>query len=149
MQGICPECGATWQAGGNCESQFHQMLYWEDENPRRGAVHHLTVLSYHLQHPTLYSPEGLEYGKQLLVDFLEGGGTPQQVHKRRQVEVDSGQRSWKIPGTPEAHGTYQHPVRWNITAQDVVKAGAEAYIQQVQEWARLILADLRSSGNLD
>ena len=107
------------------------------------------VLDYHLQHLALYSPEGLEYGKQLLVDFLEGWATPKQVHKRREAEVDSRQRAWKVQGTPQAHGAYLHPVRWRLTAPDVVKAGAEAYIEQVQAWARHILADLRSSGNLD
>jgi hypothetical protein len=149
MQELCPECGAVLASGMSCEASFHQMLYWENEDPRRGAVHHLVVLGYYLQHPALYSPEGLEYGKQLLVDFLEGGLSHQQVRQRKQAQVDSGLRSWKVQGTPEAHGAYVHPPRWRMTAQDVVMAGAEAYIEQVQAWARLILADLRSSGNLD
>jgi len=125
------------------------MLYWENENTERGAVHHLAVLSYHLQHPSLYSPAGLEYSLQLLVDFLEGGISPQQVREQRASEVDSSQRSWNIKGKPGAQAAYRHPVRWSLTAKDVVNAGANRYIDQVEVWGRAILADLRLSGNLD
>src|SRR5512145_2930017 len=68
-----PECNAPWQEGQTCQDHFHQMLFWENEHPPLGEVHHLMVLCYHLQHPSLYAPEGLEYAKGLLVDFIERG----------------------------------------------------------------------------
>jgi hypothetical protein len=135
--------------GTNCEKYIHQMLYWENEKAVRGRVHHLAVLGYHLQHPSLYSPEGLKYSLQLLLDLLEGGVSPQQVRKQRGSEVDSRQRKWKITGKPGTLGAYTHPVNWSLTAQDVVNAGADQYIDKVQAWAHSILADLRRSGNLD
>ena len=49
----CPECGAVLHDGETCEAYFHQMLFWEAENPANGEVHHLAVLCYHLQHPHL------------------------------------------------------------------------------------------------
>jgi hypothetical protein len=147
-QSACPECGLAWQAGETCEALFHQMLFWENEQPDLGAVHHLMVLSYHLQHPGLFSQAGLDYGVQLLKDFLEGGLTPQQARQERRREVDSGQRTWKLRPEPEAQGAYPHPLRWKMTAADVVRTGAEGYIQQVQMWANCILTDLRYSGNL-
>ena len=137
------------QTGETCERFFHQMLYWENENAERGVVHHLAVLSYHLQHPSLYSPEGLEYSLQLLVEFVEGGVSPEQVREQRGSEVDSSQRKWRIKGIPGTQGAYKYPVRWSLTAKDVVIAGADRYIDQVEAWARAILADLRLSGNLD
>ena len=144
----CPECGATWQAGLTCQDCFNQMLYWENEVPRRGAIHHLAVLAYHLQHPSLYSPEGLKYGLQLLEEFVERGTTPGQIRKKNRSAVDSGQREWKIRPRPGDEARYPHPVAWHMTALDVVNAGADRYIDSVREWARSILDDLRSSENI-
>jgi hypothetical protein len=86
---FCPECGAPWQVGLTCADCFHQMLYWENENPLLGAVHHLMVLAYHLQHPSLYSPEGLAYSLQLLADFLKHDLTPEQARKQNRFVVSS------------------------------------------------------------
>ncbi len=69
----CPECGAVLQGGETCAALFHQMLYWENAQPELGSVHHLMVLCYHLQHPCLLSKAGLDYGVELLRDFLENG----------------------------------------------------------------------------
>ena len=149
VQQACPECEAVWQMGVTCLDHFHQMLFWENEDPQRGAVHHLMVLGYHLQHPSLYAPDGLEYSLQLLADFVEHGVSPQQVRKQRRSAVDSGKRKWKIRARTGLHGAYRRPVRWSMTAQDVVNAGAEHYIESVQQWVRAILADLRLSGNLE
>ena len=146
-QQTCPECGAIWQTEETCEDHYHQMLYWENEDPKRGIVHHLMVLGFHLQHPSLYSPDGLVYSLRLLSDFVERGVTPQQVRKQANSSVDSGQRKWKIRSKPGSQGSYKHPVRWSLTAQDVVHAGTDRYIDSVQQWAHLILVDLRSSGN--
>ena len=137
---------ANW---GNLRRFFHQMLYWENENAERGLAHHLAVLSYHLQHPSLYSPEALKYSLQLLVDFVEGGEFPSRCAKKRGSEVDTSQRKWRIKGIPGTQGAYKYPVRWSLTAQDVASAGADRYIDQVEAWALTILAKLRRSGNLD
>ncbi len=100
-----------------------------------------------MQHPSLYSPAGLEYSLQLLVDFVEGEVSPEQAREQRGDEVDSSQRKWRIKGIPGTQGAYKYPVRWSLTARDVVTAGADRYIDRVAAWARAILADLRLSGN--
>jgi hypothetical protein len=144
----CPECKALWQDGKTCQDQFHQMLFWENEFPEYGVVHHLTVLCYHLQHPSLYSPEGLEYSKQLMVDFLERGLSPEEVRRRSRGQVDSGKRAWKVTGSFAGRGAYAHPVQWNMTAGDVTAGGAEQYVEKVRQWAAGILVDLRVSKNI-
>src|SRR5512147_743298 len=121
----CPECGAAWADGNTCTDYFHQMLFWEAEDPSLGIVHHLTVLCYHLQHPSLYSPEMLDGAKQLLVDFVERGVSPQTVRQRDRTKLDSGNRSWKIKGTAGSHGTYHNPIHWTMTASDVTAGGME------------------------
>ncbi len=145
----CPECGADWSSGVTCEDNFHQFGYWElADMAHLGVVHHLMVLSYHLQHPSLYSPEGLTHAQGLLVDFLERGVTPQQVRQRDRDKVDSGTRTFRIKGTPESHGAYNHPVAWTMRASDVVAGGTAHYVENVEAWAQSILDALRASGNL-
>ncbi len=146
---FCPECGAPWPDGSTCQDCFSQLEAWEFENPaERYAVHHLMVLCYHLQHPSLYAPDGLNYAKQLLVDFVDGGVTPQEVRERSRNKVDSGKRTWKIKPKPGLTGSYAHPIRWRMTAADVIANGADSYCNSVRAWARLVLEDIRATGNL-
>lgn len=142
----CPECGAAWGDGKSCQDRFHQMLAWEWEEPANAAVHHLMVLGYHLQHPSLYSPEGLAEARWLLVEFLEHGTSPAEVRQRIGARADSGNRNWKIKGTPESHGSYDPPITWTMTATDVVGGGIGGYRDNVRAWARSILDSLNAAG---
>ncbi|HEX2621251.1 MAG TPA: DUF5946 family protein [Phototrophicaceae bacterium] len=145
---ICPECQTQWANGVTCQDHFYQMLYWEAEYPDYGVVHHLMVLSYHMQHPSLYSPETLAGGNQMLADFLLNGVTPAQMREKISAKVDSGKRTHKITGTRDSHGSYTHPVTWMMTAADVVAAGNDAYCDSVRAWARSIYDALQASDNL-
>lgn len=145
----CPECGAAWVEGITCEGHFHQMGFWEMENPAFAReVHHLMVVSYYLQHPSLYSPEGLNGAKQLLVDFVERGISPQHVRQRDRDKVDSGKRKHRIKGTAASRASYAHPIKWTMTAADVIAGGLNNYVDNVKLWAKSLLNDLKTSGNL-
>lgn len=144
----CLECGTAWSDGKTCQDHFHQMLFWEAENPGYGEVHHLMVLCYHLQHSSLYSPQGLNEGQRLLVEFLEKGVTPDEVRKRNRARVDSSKRKWKIKRTATSHGSYEHPIQWTMTAADIVAGGADNYCGNVRRWAQSILQTLKATGNL-
>ena len=148
MSEICPECGAAWNDSVTCTDHFHQLLFWEDENPANGEVHHLTVLCYHLQHPSLYAAAGLQHAKELLVRFVEEGVSPQTIRTQMRDQVDSGKRKFKITATAESQGAYDQPIIWTLTAADVVAAGIDRYIERVTAWARATLADLRAAGNI-
>lgn len=139
----CPTCGGT-----NCQENFHQMLFWEAEFPEYGVVHHLLVLSYHLQHPHLYSREGLASSKQLLVDFLENGLSTEDVRKKNRSKVASDNRQWKITARPDSQGAYKSPVTWTMTAADVVAGGSDNYCENVRQWANSIYTSLKNSRNL-
>jgi hypothetical protein len=145
----CSECGAALLDGLTCADHFYQMLAWENEDPPRGVVHHLAVLCYYLQHPSLYSPEGLAEGMRLLVEFVEKGKPPQEIRKANRKRVNSANRNWKITARPDAHGAYRYPVHWKMTVADVVAAGAEAYCESVRKQARLTLEELKTSGNIE
>lgn len=143
----CPSCGAVWNNAATCQDAFHQMLYWEAENPTLGEVHHLMVLCYHLQHPNLYSKQGLEEAKHLLAEFVEGQADPQQIRLRSKDKVDSGKRKWKIKASVTSQGAYEHPVQWSMTALDVVAGGKSIYRDNVRQWAWSILEQLKYSRN--
>jgi hypothetical protein len=138
----CPECFAIHNDGLTCVDDFHQMLFWEAEDPALGIVHHLMVLCYHLQHPGLYSPEGLRYSRQLLSAFIEEGLTPAEVRRRSRDTVDSGKRNWKIKGdiTP---GSYDCAIQWTMTAADVVAGGMTHYVENVTVWAQSVHESLK------
>jgi hypothetical protein len=115
------------------------LLFWEAEYPAYGAeVHHLMVLCYHLQHPSLYSPEGLQEARRLLVEFVEKGVSPTEVRKSIRDRVDSSKRTWKIKATTTSHGSYQRAIAWPMTAADVVAGGPDNYCANVRAWAKSI-----------
>jgi hypothetical protein len=140
----CPECGTVLPEGQTCRDHFDQMLYWEAEDPALGVVHHLMVLCYHLQHPSLYSPKGLTFSRQLLTDFVEHGVSTEEVRRRNRTVVDSGNRKWKITGTPTSYGVYDRPIHWTMTAADVVAAGIENYREMVRTWAQSVHEALKA-----
>lgn len=147
-QNQCPECGTLWREGEDCDTHFYQMLFWENERPENGEVHHLMVLSFYLQHPSRYSPDGLRHSMGLLVEFVQNGVSPPEMRRRQRDQVDSGNRKWNITGRPGSFGVYQHPVRWRMTAADVVAGGIDNYRENTRRWAQTILEDLRAAHNL-
>ena len=125
------------------------MLFWENEYPGKTLeVHHLLVLSYYLQHPSLYSPEGLKNAVSLLVEFVEGGTSPGDMRRRQRDVVDSGKRTWKVTSTPNTRGAYARPPSWTLVMGDVAARGVDRYADSVRDWARSILDALKASGNL-
>lgn len=111
-------------------------------------VHHLMVLCYYLQHPHLYSPEGLRGAMTLLGMALEQALPPQELRRRLAPQVESGVRDYPIRGTARSAGRYATPVQWTMTAADVVAAGPAQYEEHVCRWADSVLAALRESGEM-
>jgi hypothetical protein len=125
------------------------MLIWDFETPTRAfKLHHLTVLCYHLQHPSLYSPEALESAKKFLRSIIEKDVFAQKLLGINRQTLTSNGRTWKIKGTLESHGSYQSEIKWSMTAFDIVTHGLSSYTEMVQKWAESIYEDLKISGNL-
>jgi hypothetical protein len=85
---------------------------------------------------------------QLLINFVGCNATPAQIREQNRDVLDSTTRTYKITGTSESFGSYAHPVRWTMTAADVIVGGKEHYIENITAWSRSILESLRESGNL-
>ncbi|MFO7323933.1 MAG: DUF5946 family protein [Chloroflexota bacterium] len=145
----CPECGADWSDGQTCQDRFHQMLFWEAERPEIGVVHHLMVLCHHLQHPSLYSEDGLRYSRKLLDDFVANGVTPEEARRRNREAVSSENRHWKVTARPDSVGAYERPIHWTMTSADVVARGIDNYVHSVGEWAQSVYDALRAADEAD
>lgn len=144
MSGQCAECGAALPDGRTCADDFHQLLFWENERPELGEVHHLMVLCYHLQHPSLYSAEGLAHARQLLAEFVNEGVSPPEMRRRQRAAVASGARGWSITARPGNRGSYGRAMAWRVTVGDVVASGIDTYRSQIRSWADSIDATLQA-----
>jgi hypothetical protein len=135
----CPECGASNSA---CESRFHECLAKEFEDPAYGAVHHLTVTAYMLQHSSQLTREGWLHERDLLREFLVENKPSAFIRNRNKDLVDSGKRAFKIKskdGVPVISKT-----TWTKTIMDVRMENAEAYCEDVTAWARSALEEVES-----
>ncbi|MDB5188124.1 MAG: uncharacterized protein JWO50_644 [Candidatus Kaiserbacteria bacterium] len=146
----CLECGSPLESVAGCRDYLNEMIKWDFEDfTGVGKVHHLTVLSYNLQHPSLYSPKGLEDAKASLQEFFRHPESFNRHNEWNKKKLASNVRDWKITGTSENHGVYVSVPTWKITASDVVRAGLPHYVENVKAWTDSVLKSLIESGNID
>ena len=135
----CTECGARWAAQDNCTEKFHRFLALEFTDPDYGAVHHLTVPTYMLQHPSRFSLTGWQAMRELLVQFLDDDLSPAAVRARNRESLDSLHRSWSFKKGPrlKTPSTFA----WTQTILEVDDTTAAQYCKDIEQWARQTLAD--------
>jgi hypothetical protein len=133
---MCTECGAP---NGDCETRFEEFLVKEFEDAGYGAVHHLTVAAYMLQHSSKLTREGWIYERKLLREFLVENNSPTYIRDQNKDLVDSGKRKFKIKsrdGLPVIR-----PTEWTRVILDVRWANADVYREDVTAWARATLTN--------
>jgi hypothetical protein len=132
----CPECGAPAIA---CQARFDEFLAREFSDPDYGAVHHLTVGAFMLQHSSRLSREGWLYERGVLRKFLTAGKSPADVIKEMKRFVDSGKRNFNISSRNSK------PVidksTWSKTISDVDAENPGAYCRDITAWARSVLGE--------
>ncbi len=130
----CPECGASEAL---CQTRFDDFLVLEFTDAGYGAVHHLTVTAYMLQHSSKLTREGWLHERELLREFLVENKPPAFIRKQNRDLVDSGKRKFKIKsrdGLPVINKS-----TWTKTILDVRTENAEDYCADVTAWARAVL----------
>lgn len=132
----CPGCGT---AELQCEARFHRFLALEYSDSAYGAVHHLTVATYMLQHSSKLTAEGWLFERDLLKRFLEMGASPSEVRRKIASDVDSGRRAFKIK-SDDARPLFDRPA-WKRTIMDVRHEGPQDYCSDITDWARATLVD--------
>lgn len=139
----CPDCGAQIADGETCRMLFDQLLAHEYTFPEAfGAVHHLTVAAYSLQHPRGYSRDAIRMWQVIVTESLDGLSTPENFLERARAHFGDGLRV-REPGAEPPHGW---PRVWPVTAADVVGSpDAPTHIALVRRWAESIRATLNNS----
>ena len=135
----CPECGAPDHL---CQARFDEFLVLEFTDAGYGAVHHLTVAAYMVQHSSKMTREGWMYERDLLREFLVEKKTPAMIRKQIKDTVDSGKRTFKFKsktGVPVIEKT-----TWMKTILDVRAENAEVYCEDIIAWARSVLEDAQT-----
>lgn len=139
----CAECGAPQVDGASCRECFDGLLAFEHQQPAAfGAVHHLTVATYFLQHPRGYTAEVLRAWHALLADALDGRATIAELRRRhgRQFGGAARVRSSR-PDVPAGW-----PADWPSHVRDVFDPRAPLpsvndYVARAGRWA----ADVRAT----
>lgn len=132
----CPECGAP---DNLCLTRFDEFLILEFTDAGYGAVHHLTVAAYMVQHSSKLTREGWLGERGLLREFLVENKSPAYIRKQNKDVVDSGKRKFKIKsktGVPVINKS-----TWTKTILDVRAENAEVYCEDINVWARSVLKE--------
>lgn len=130
----CAECGAE-----DCRTCFDAFLTLEFTDPAFGAVHHLTVAAYMLQHSSQLTREGWLHERELLRAFLVENKLPAFVRKQNKDLLDSGKRKFKIKSA-DGKRIFTKST-WTKTISDVRTGNAEVYCTDVTAWAIAVLED--------
>jgi hypothetical protein len=132
----CPGCGAP---DNLCQTRFDEFLVLEFTDPGYGAVHHLTVAAYMLQHSSKLTREGWMYERELLREFLIENKPPAYIRKQNKDLVDSGKRKFKIKSRDGL--AVISKTAWTKTILDVRTENIEVYCEDVTAWARFVLEE--------
>jgi hypothetical protein len=135
----CPECGAP---DNLCQARFDEFLVLEFTDAGYGAVHHLTVSAYMLQHSSKLTRAGWLHLHKLLREFLVENKPPAFIRKQNKDMVDSSKRKFKIKsrdGLPVINKT-----TWTKTILDICTENAAVYCEDVTAWARSVLQEVEA-----
>lgn len=138
MASTCSFCGADLSGVEKCEELFYPTQVKEFEDWSYGAVHHLSVPCYMIQH-NVYTKEAFCHVRALLKRFIEEDLDPQRIRAYVNRENDSRKRDFRFTkGEKEAR---LPEVKWSFTVADVRLDTAENYCTDVKEWALSVLRD--------
>jgi hypothetical protein len=132
----------------SCRELFDRLLAHENESPQSfGAVHHLTVAAYFLQHPRGYSRGAIDMWRIIINESLDGVSTPADFLRRARGQYAGAVRVREAGAEPPP----DWPTSWPLTVADVVArdgetVDAERYTQRVRQWAESIRATLKAAG---
>jgi Family of unknown function (DUF5946) len=143
MSEQCAECGAVLPEGSTCQSIFDELQLLEFTDPAYYRVHFLSVACFMIQHGR-YSDEGLAWIQEKMQFSLDRQLTNQQLRQLIGNETSSATRTWKVVRPPDAAAFPK--IAWRLSIVDLVKSAQdpEQYCQQVKQWARTILQQLKA-----
>jgi len=140
----CDECGAEFSGDETCLARFHALLAAEVDNEELRQMHGLTVLTYHLQHPTLTKPWYQNFGAGVLQRvFGQGddlGEVLMETHPTRiGRRADAGIARLKAAGgSAMPNWVVTHPIAGELTIATIDPDPSPGPAQQILAWARSV-----------
>jgi Family of unknown function (DUF5946) len=142
--GRCPLCGALPRDGHSCRDAFDALLAYEYVHSEAfGAVHHLTVAAWSLQHADGYRPEVLEAWRSIIADALDGRVGVADPRLRLGARFAGAVRVRDASARPPAWW----PVEWPLSALDTLtpdemSLDPATYIARARAWAGAVRTTL-------
>lgn len=104
-----------------------------------GAVHHLTVAAYYLQHPRGFSRGAIDGWRAMVAESLDASTTPAEFLRRARAQSRERLRVRE----PGAEPPWGWPRSWPMTVADVVISpgetpDADGHNGRVRQWAASI-----------
>jgi hypothetical protein len=154
----CAECGAGLPGEETCGERFGALLAAEEGNEELRRLHGLTVLTYHLQHPSLTKPWYQLWGAEVMRRAFGQGedwvaaieatmGRPGGFDRERGRWRQGGpQKGWerafnerKAAAGSEMPGWVKRgPIAGEATIADIEHGAPAGQTEQVVGWARSV-----------
>jgi hypothetical protein len=140
----CQEWGAEVQGDETCLDRFHALLAAEVDNEELRQMHGLTVLTYHLQHPSLTKPWYQIFGARVLQRVFGQGEDwgdvlmemhPHRIGRRADTAVA---RLKAAAGSTMPDWVVSHPIAGELTIATIDPDASPAPAQQILAWARSV-----------
>jgi hypothetical protein len=141
----CFECGSDQPDDTRCLDRFHELLAAEAHNDELRQMHGLTVLTYHLQHPSLTRPWYQLYGAEVMARIFGRGedwrtvlleGHPRGVGRRQSAKAVAELKARGGTEMPDWVVTMPIPGELTVTAVRLDVPSGQA--EQVIAWARSV-----------
>jgi hypothetical protein len=140
----CDECGADLPGAETCLDRFHTLLAAEVGNEDLRQMHGLTVLTYHLQHPSLTKPWYQLFGagvyQRVFGQGEDWGDVLMEAHPRRiGRRADAAVARLKAASGPTMPDwIVSHPIAGELTIATIDANASPGPDEQVLTWARSV-----------
>jgi hypothetical protein len=140
----CEECGADPPGETTCLDHLHELLAAETENAELRGMHGLTVLTCHLQHPSLTKPWYQVFVKQVLRRVFGDGEAwgdvlmethPRRIGRHADAEIA---RLKDAGGLTMSEWVITQPIMGEMTVTAVSPEAPSGQAEQALAWARSV-----------
>ena len=145
----CAECGAKMQNNETCRDRFHALLAAESYNAELARMHGLTVLTYHVQHPSLTKPWYQEAAYEVMRrTFGQGIDWWEVLSEGRHYTNSAAFQQWKRNyGSTLSPEVVTRPVPGEMTIEAIDPDAPSGQADVVLAWARSVAESRVLAGN--
>jgi hypothetical protein len=141
----CEECGAVLPGEETCLDRFHALLAAEAGNAELRQMHGLSVLTYHMQHPSLTKPWYQIFGAEAMRRIFGQGEDwrdvlmaehPHRIGRKRSATAIARRKA--AGGTTMPAWVISHPIPGELDVTSVDPSAPAGQTDQVLAWARSV-----------